>query len=127
MQLSDAVNGAFEGIGGIMNCINIWQLYKHKEVKGVHWAPTTLFTLWGYWNLFYYPHLGQWLSFFGGLGIVTSNTVWISMALYYARKIVVASSDALDDDVIAPGWTAHAHEQMKRGRFDNQGSDVHRG
>lgn len=86
MTLQDVVNGAFELLGGVMNGINVLQLYRHKRVMGVHWAPTTLFTLWGFWNLYYYPHLAQWMSFVGGCGIVASNFAWVCMALYYARR-----------------------------------------
>ncbi|KKL71436.1 hypothetical protein LCGC14_2094960, partial [marine sediment metagenome] len=44
------------------------------------------FTAWGYWNMFYYPHLGQWFSFFGGFAIVFVNTVWIVLAITYTGR-----------------------------------------
>jgi hypothetical protein len=40
----------------------------------------------GFWNLFYYPHLDQWLSFAGGVLIVLANTVWIAMAVHYGSR-----------------------------------------
>ena len=55
-------------------------------VRGVSWMATTFFTSWGYWNLYYYPHLDQWWSFAGGVLIVVANTLWIGMMIYYIRQ-----------------------------------------
>jgi len=44
------------------------------------------FTSWGMWNLFYYPHLGQWYSFAGGVFIVSVNTFWLGQIIYYRRN-----------------------------------------
>ena len=79
----DFVNGAFELVGSAMLWRNVWQLHKDKLVKGVHWNATAFFTAWGYWNLYYYPHLDQWFSFAGGLSIVVANTVWLGQMMYY--------------------------------------------
>jgi hypothetical protein len=55
-------------------------------VKGVHWIPTGFFTAWGFWNLYYYPHLDQWLSFFGGLFIVAGNFSWLILMVMYWKN-----------------------------------------
>ena len=86
MSIPDLVNGLFEGIGGIMVLLNCYRIIKDKEVKGVDIFASIFFTLWGYWNLYYYPLLGQWLSFLGGLFIVIGNTTWVILAVYYTRK-----------------------------------------
>ncbi len=83
MTTPDLVNGLFESIGGLMVWLNVKQIVKDKAVKGVHWLPTMFFTSWGYWNLYYYPHLNQWLSFLGGLVIVSGNTAWVAMMVKY--------------------------------------------
>jgi hypothetical protein len=85
MAWPDLVNGAFEVSGGVFNLMNVWALYRAKAIRGVSLAPTAVFTLWGFWNLWYYPHLDQWLSFAGGCGIVLSNAAWVVMAIYYTR------------------------------------------
>lgn len=85
MQLADAINAAFEASGGIMNCVNCLQLYRDKRVSGVSITAQMFFAGWGFWNLFYYPHLGQWFSFAGGLPIVLANVAWVVMALYYGK------------------------------------------
>jgi len=41
---------------------------------------------WGYWNILYYPSVGDWYSFTGGLFIVTANTVWVAMQIYYRKN-----------------------------------------
>ena len=82
----DIINGAFETLGGVMNWTNVWAIWKDKKVRGVNIWASVLFTAWGFWNLYYYPHLNQWASFLGGLVIVSANFVWIALAFYYRRK-----------------------------------------
>lgn len=82
----DFFNGAFEFVGSIMLWRNVLQLHRDKVAKGVHWSATAFFASWGYWNLFYYPHLDQWFSFWGGVSIVLANTVWLGQMWYYIRK-----------------------------------------
>jgi hypothetical protein len=65
---------------------NVHKLYKDKEYKGVSLGPTAFFCAWGAWNLFYYPHLGQWLSFAGGVSIFIANAVWVAQMIYYNKK-----------------------------------------
>ena len=86
MLWPDAINGLFELSGGLFLLRNVIQLYHDKVVRGVHWQPTMFFAAWGIWNLFYYPHLDQWLSFAGGLFIVVVNTIWLVQMIYYLSK-----------------------------------------
>ena len=86
MSLPDLINGLFELSGAYFLGLNVIQMYKDKVLKGYNWKATVFFTSWGMWNLFYYPHLGQWLSFAGGCAIVTVNTVWLGQIAYYARR-----------------------------------------
>lgn len=82
----DLINGLFEFVGSIMLWRNVLQLHWDKLVRGVHWSATGFFAAWGYWNLFYYPHLNQWWSFAGGMSIVLANTIWLLQMAYYLRK-----------------------------------------
>ena len=82
----DLINGIFEFVGSVALWRNVLQLHRDKAIKGVHWSATGFFMLWGYWNLYYYPHLDQWWSFSGGVSIVTANTVWMIQMIYYGRK-----------------------------------------
>ncbi|HXK36572.1 MAG TPA: hypothetical protein VJ553_03240 [Candidatus Paceibacterota bacterium] len=83
MQIPDLINGTFEMLGGVATYMNCWQLHKDKEVKGVIWWLTAFYITWGVWNLYYYPHLDQWLSLYGGLVIVSGNVVWILQVVWY--------------------------------------------
>ena len=88
MNTPDLVNGLFELFGAAFVYLHIRQIRKDKKVAGVSIPAIFFFTSWGFWNLFYYPHLGQWLSFVGGMAIVTTNAVWIYYLIKYSRKPV---------------------------------------
>lgn len=81
----DLINGSFELIAGCLLWLNVIKLYRDKKVLGVDVRPTAFFMLWGYWNLYYYPHLNQMASFFGGLNVVLANTIWVAQMIYYRR------------------------------------------
>ena len=85
-MIPDLINGAFELLGGFVIILSIMQLHCDKIVKGVSWKHVAFFSAWGWWNIFYYPYLGQWASFAGGLFIVIFNTIWFAQMLYYLRK-----------------------------------------
>lgn len=85
-MIVDWINGGFEFMAGILLWINVARLVKDKQVKGVYIPATVLFTLWGIWNLWYYPALNQIMSFLGGLIVVSANTTWVLLAIKYGRK-----------------------------------------
>lgn len=85
-MLLDIINGSFELAGAFIQWIQVRQILKDKEVKGVHWLPIMFFSSWGLWNLYYYPSLEQYFSFLGGLLLTTANTVWLVLIIkYYYR------------------------------------------
>ena len=83
MDLPDLFNGSFEALGGFFLLNHCRQAYKDKSVAGVSITSVAFFTAWGVWNLYYYPHLNQPLSFVGGLFIVAANVLWVSLLLKY--------------------------------------------
>lgn len=82
----DLVNGSLEFVGSGMLWANVRRLSHDKIVRGVTWYATSFFMFWGWWNLYYYPALGQWWSFAGGVSIVIANTVWLGQIVYYIRR-----------------------------------------
>ncbi len=82
----DAVNGLFELLGSFFILASVFKLAKDKKVLGVHWVHVAFFSAWGFWSLYYYPSLDQWVSFFGGLGLVATNTFYLGQILYYRRN-----------------------------------------
>jgi hypothetical protein len=86
VSIPDLINGLFESTGAFFILLSVLKLHRDKKVRGVHWLHTSFFAAWGYWNLYYYPHLGQWFSFWGGIGITVTNTVWVLQLIYYTRS-----------------------------------------
>lgn len=82
----DAINGAFELVGSITLWLNVLALYRAKQVRGVHYAGAAFFTCWGVWNLYFYPALGQWLSFAGGISVAAANATWLTLAIIYRSR-----------------------------------------
>jgi len=81
----DLVNGLFEVIGAFFVWVNVIVLWKEQQVKGVYWPVTAFFSLWGFWNLLYYPSLGQYWSLLGGIFLALGNASWVLLALYYKQ------------------------------------------
>ena len=82
----DAINGTFEAMGAFFILLSVRKLYRDKRVRGVSWVHAGFFATWGYWNLYYYPYLDQWLSFWGGVGIVLANSIWLGQLIYYTIR-----------------------------------------
>lgn len=85
MTIPDIINGLFESLGGFFILLSIRRLHREKLVRGVSWVHAAFFTTWGFWNLFFYPQLGQWMSFAGGAFLVAANTAWLLQMWYYLR------------------------------------------
>jgi hypothetical protein len=81
----DFINGAFEFIGSVLTWMNVYRVWKDKGYAGIYAPAIIFFFSWGVWNLFYYPHLGQWWSFFGGCSIALANFVWVTLMFRYGR------------------------------------------
>jgi len=80
---NDLMNGLFE-LGGALFVLNHSRvLYFDKAVKGVSLISLIYFLAWGFWNLIYYPSLGQFWSFIGGIGLVIANLIWVTLFVYY--------------------------------------------
>lgn len=82
MSIPDLINGCFELFGAFALWQNVVAIKRDRKIAGIDWRATVFFTSWGIWNLFFYPSLGQWASFAGGLAIVGVNATW----LYYVFK-----------------------------------------
>ncbi len=83
---SDLINGCFEAFAGGFAFLNIRKLYKDKQVKGVSLLSVIFFSVWGVWNVIFYPLNGLWISFVGGLVVVILNIIWVFQMRYYIKK-----------------------------------------
>lgn len=81
----DIINGLFEFFGSFFTWKNAYKLFKDKKIKGVYIPTWIFFTIWGLWNLIYYPSLNQWYSLIGGILIVSGNLTWSILAIYYTK------------------------------------------
>lgn len=82
----DTINAMFELGGALFIWLNVRALYLAKVVRGVYPPVMAFYAAWGVWNVFYYPAIGQHLSFWAGLGVVAGNLVWCSLALKYRSR-----------------------------------------
>ena len=85
----DHINGAIEAVAGFFVLNHCRVLYAHKETRGVSIVSSLFFMCWGFWNLYYYPHLNQPISYYGGLFVVTANALYIGMMVryHYAERL----------------------------------------
>ena len=82
----DVINGMFESFGGFFILFSCFKLMKQKKVRGVSLVHISYFTLWGFWNPYYYTFLRQWTSLIGGSFVVGVNLFWLALLVYYIRK-----------------------------------------
>jgi ABC-type transport system involved in cytochrome c biogenesis permease subunit len=103
---ADFVNGGFELLAGFFVLDHCRMLYAHKQVRGVSMPAVCFFTLWGMWNLYYYPALHQPMSFYGGLFVVVANGLYVGMMMSYrrldARSRYVSETVPGDEFYLAP-------------------------
>jgi len=111
LVLQDLVNGGFEFVSSAFLWNNVRVLVKDKEVRGYSIVTVVVFSLWGFWNLYYYPFLHQTLSFVAGISVVAANTVWVVLAYYYKHRFGGDSSDKKGARACRRG--SHSHHKMR--------------
>lgn len=85
MNLPDIINGSFELGAGIAVLLHCLALHRDRQARGISLLAVAFFVAWGLWNLFYYPHLGQLVSFIGGLFVTAANFLYVGMLWRYRR------------------------------------------
>lgn len=86
MSPPDLVNGLFEVFAGAFIWLSVRKVLKDKQVHGISWIHVGFFSLWGLWNLFFYAHLNQMLSWFGGFFVTIMNLWYTGLLVYYSRR-----------------------------------------
>lgn len=80
--MTDAITSLFQ-IGAIAFLIvNIVQLNKDRELKGVNIWMIIYFTVWAYWSIYMYVELDQFLSALMSIGIAVAYTIWLFLAWF---------------------------------------------
>lgn len=85
MSIADIINGCFEAFGSVAVLFSCARLLKDKQVKGISLITTGFFTSWGFWNLYYYPSLGQSLSGLAAGGVCAANCLWCLLIIRYRK------------------------------------------
>lgn len=98
----DTINAVFEFLGSVFVLGHCRAIRRDKAVKGVSIPAVVFFTAWGGWNLYYYPHLGQWLSFAGGVALLVANLVYVGLLVYYRRTKRAANHRVANRDLPLP-------------------------
>ncbi len=79
----DFINALFELGSAAFGVLNVRAIRRSHTIAGVHWLPTAYFFVWGIWNLYFYPVLGQWFSLVAGIAITLINLIWLGHVFYY--------------------------------------------
>lgn len=85
MSWPDMVNAGFEAGAGLAVLAHCARLYQHKEARGLSIPAVIFFTGWGVWNMYYYPHLGQFWSLAGGIFVTLANAIYLALLVAYSR------------------------------------------
>lgn len=72
---ADIINASFEAMAGLMVANHCRVLLRERTVRGVSLLAVLFFTIWGAWNLYYYPALGQSLS--GACATASHGAGWL--------------------------------------------------
>ena len=81
MQMTDLINGSFEFVGAFFTWRNALQLHRDRSLQGVYWPTMAFFTVWGFWNIFFYSSLNQPVSLACGVILALGNGAWVWLAL----------------------------------------------
>jgi len=81
----DYVNAAFEGAAALFALGTVIKTYIDKDIKGM-WVPAAIFfTIRGYYDTYYYWHLGQSTSIRSECFLDLVNTIWVCQILWYTE------------------------------------------
>jgi hypothetical protein len=86
IRYADLGNSLWEWGGSFAAWRGVFALHKDKHFAGTRIEVALFFLLWGFWNMYYYPHLDQWISFTGGLSLVIANCAWFMLMLKYRKE-----------------------------------------
>ena len=82
----DLINAAFEVFGSLATWGTFAAIRKDKGYAGIRLPIMAFFTSWGFWNLYFYAHLIQWVSLVASLSLTGGNVAVIIAMLWYGRK-----------------------------------------
>ena len=99
----DFTNGVFEALAGWFVLVNCRRVLLDRQVAGVSVWATAFFASWSVWNLYFYPSLGQWLSFAGGLVVGVGNIAYVALLVRFSRRTPNNGPDTELPRTMTPG------------------------
>jgi len=97
--MNDIVNAGFELLASLFILNHCRVLYQDKQVRGVSVLSSLFFTLWGLWNLYFYPAVNQSYSFYAGICVVVANAIYVAMLHYYDSQTIQYEGNEMDLDI----------------------------
>ena len=85
IEWQDAINGTFELLGAPFMTLSVLKLRKEKIASGVSSWSIAFCVTWSFWDFYYYPHLDQWISFYGAIACGLINIFWLFQIAYYTK------------------------------------------
>lgn len=90
----DIINGTFEALASVMVLNHCRVLLRDQAVAGVSIASTIFFTLWGIWNIWYYPTLDQIWSMVGGILVTLANLFYVALLIRFAGNDITITFES---------------------------------
>jgi len=85
LDAMDLINAAFEYGGTVAVVPSIAAILRDKRVHGLSALTPMFFASWGWWNLFYYPHLHQPMSAIGAVFLAGANSLYLFLVVKYGK------------------------------------------
>ena len=86
MTTPDLINGAVEFAGSLAAWANVVTLYRDRGYAGISVVVMAFFASRALWRTYFYLHLGQPVSFFGGFSNALAYCVFVGLMIYYGKK-----------------------------------------
>jgi hypothetical protein len=81
----DQINSFFEVAGALLTWMNVKRVWQDRGYAGIYMPAVMLFTAWGFWNLWFYSHLAQTWSVAATVVMVSANSSWVGLMLWFGR------------------------------------------
>lgn len=85
-MMADLVNAVFESAAAFFVYLSVRRVWQHRAVRGISIIGVGYFTLWGFWNLYYYPALGQPISAAAAIAVCVMNCAYLASLIYWRKQ-----------------------------------------
>lgn len=83
---TDLINGLLETGGAAFLALNLRQLYRDKEVRGIHWGSVMFTTVCCLWNVYLYREVALPISVAAAVLVVILQVWWLVLAWWFWKK-----------------------------------------